>query len=204
LLAITRQVKVAEKANPETLVLKSESQKRAIEQAGVAQAKSQAEVNGLVTSNEEVNAKNRELEAESLSSRKLELAKSLFSTDEAEVFRDSDKLVIRMKNLAFPSGSSTLAPRNFAQLAKVQSVMRDLGEAHITIEGHTDTVGNQRNNQILSDRRARVISDYFVANGIDKDDISTIGYGASRPIAPNTLKEGRSQNRRVDVIIDPK
>jgi hypothetical protein len=109
-----------------------------------------------------------------------------------------------MKGLAFPSGRSTLSSRNFAQLAKVQEVIKDLGDSQVKVEGHTDTVGSQSQNQRLSDERARAIGDYFAANGLNGTDIETVGLGDSKPIAPNKSKEGRAQNRRVDVIVTPK
>lgn len=106
--------------------------------------------------------------------------------------------------MAFPSGGSTLSSRNFAQLLKVQEVIKDLGNSYVTVEGHTDTVGSEKSNQILSVERAQSIGDYLAANGLNSEDISTVGFGDSKPIAPNKSKDGRAQNRRVDVIVTPK
>jgi len=66
----------------------------------------------------------------------------------------------------------------------------------VTIEGHTDNVGGDADNQILSQNRAKSIFDYLVSRGIDKSRLSYKGYGASKPIANNGTAEGRAKNRR--------
>jgi outer membrane protein OmpA-like peptidoglycan-associated protein len=204
LLSITRQVKVTEKSDPESVVLNSELQRNRLRAAAEGQARKQTELVEMETNTDILARENRKLEVEKSGSERLDAAKKEFSSDEADVYRDGDKLVIRMKSLAFPSGSATLAPENFALLAKVQKVIEELGDSHITVEGHTDTVGKPQKNQKLSNERARAIGGYFAANGVDSSDISTVGYGDSKPIAPNKSKEGRAQNRRVDVIVAPK
>ena len=204
LLEVARQVKVARKTDPETMVLRSESQQKVIETAQLDQASKEQEISKLAAASGELSTRNQQLEAGLLSSEKLDNAKAKFSGGEADVYRDGKKLVIRMKGLAFPSGRSTLSSRNFAQLAKVQEVIKDLGDSQVKVEGHTDTVGSQSQNQRLSDERARAIGDYFAANGLNGTDIETVGLGDSKPIAPNKSKEGRAQNRRVDVIVTPK
>jgi outer membrane protein OmpA-like peptidoglycan-associated protein/tetratricopeptide (TPR) repeat protein len=66
----------------------------------------------------------------------------------------------------------------------------------VTIEGHTDNVGNPTDNLILSQNRARSIYDYLVERGIDKSRLSYKGYGETKPIATNSTSEGKAKNRR--------
>lgn len=73
--------------------------------------------------------------------------------------------------------------------------------ATFLIEGHTDSLGNDRFNELLSERRARSVKDYLVAKGIVDSRIQIKGYGATRPIADNNTLEGRSQNRRIEFVV---
>jgi outer membrane protein OmpA-like peptidoglycan-associated protein len=66
----------------------------------------------------------------------------------------------------------------------------------VTIEGHTDNVGNPTDNLILSQNRAKSIYDYIVGKGIDKSRLSYKGYGETKPIASNSTSEGKAKNRR--------
>ena len=72
---------------------------------------------------------------------------------------------------------------------------------YIEIVGHTDDVGNKKENQNLSQLRAWAVSDALIKAGVDPYKIMTVGVGASEPIASNQTKEGRAQNRRVEVLV---
>ena len=72
----------------------------------------------------------------------------------------------------------------------------------LNISGHTDSVGKKAYNQKLSDRRAHAVADYLVNAGVPASSIKSVeGYGASNPVADNKTKEGRAQNRRVEIQI---
>ena len=62
--------------------------------------------------------------------------------------------------------------------------------------GHTDNVGKDEDNLILSERRAKAVYDYLILRGVDPARLTYRGYGESQPIAPNDTPEGRAQNRR--------
>lgn len=68
----------------------------------------------------------------------------------------------------------------------------------IRIEGHTDAIGTDAYNMKLSQRRANSVRDYLIQQGISADRLEAVGYGKSRPIAPNNTAAGRAQNRRVE------
>jgi OmpA-OmpF porin, OOP family len=88
-------------------------------------------------------------------------------------------------------------------LARVRDVAQELGPKNLRIEGHTDSMGSDSVNKTLSQSRAQTIADYFSRNGIDRAILETEGLSFSKPLATNKTKEGRAQNRRVDVIITP-
>jgi OOP family OmpA-OmpF porin len=71
----------------------------------------------------------------------------------------------------------------------------------INVIGHTDSVGPEEYNQQLSVRRATAVKDYMVSQGIDAGIIDVSGQGESSPVADNGTKEGRAQNRRVEIQI---
>ena len=73
----------------------------------------------------------------------------------------------------------------------------------VVLEGHTDSVGTERYNQGLSNRRANSVKSYFVKKGVDSNRITAIGYGESQPRADNATAEGRKLNRRVEIKFKP-
>jgi outer membrane protein OmpA-like peptidoglycan-associated protein len=71
----------------------------------------------------------------------------------------------------------------------------------IEISGHTDNVGTDQANQVLSENRAKAVYQYLIANGIDAGRLSYKGYGETQPIATNDMDEGRGKNRRTEFKI---
>jgi outer membrane protein OmpA-like peptidoglycan-associated protein len=127
---------------------------------------------------------------------------SLFSGNEATVLRKGEELIIRLIGLSFPSGKSTIQPEYYSLLAKVQRALRKFPNSPLTIEGHTDSVGDDRYNENLSYARASSVKKYLMANmGYDETRLTALGYGESRPVASNESKNGRAQNRRIDIVI---
>ena len=130
-------------------------------------------------------------------------AQGLFRPDEAEVFRDGERLVIRLKKLGFRPGEASVTKEGLPLLEKVRLAVASVGPASITIEGHTDASGDAEVNQRLSEQRALAVEEYLELVGVADTEITALGYGDMIPIASNTTKEGRSQNRRVDIILEP-
>ena len=73
----------------------------------------------------------------------------------------------------------------------------------IQIIGHTDDIGNDQDNQILSEKRAQAVFDALVAKGIDANRLSYLGLGESSPISTNETEEGRRKNRRTEFVVLP-
>ncbi len=105
-------------------------------------------------------------------------------------------------NPQFNTGSARLLSRSLQPLDEAVSVLQQDDELKLTIEGHADITGPDAFNQVLSERRAKAVADYFIRKGIDAGRLTTIGYGSTRPIAPNDTAEGRKQNRRVELKLE--
>lgn len=132
----------------------------------------------------------------------LDRARKEFSPQEAEVYQQGDKLLIRLKAMNFSSGRSELPPKSMALLAKVKAVASELNPQEVVIEGHTDSVGTATANEKLSQARAEAVESYLQNNGMSAE-MKAQGYGFKKPIASNRNSRGRAQNRRVDIIVTP-
>jgi len=134
---------------------------------------------------------------------RIKKVKELFKPNEARVIYEGDKITIRLVGLTFPSGQAIIQPEYFSLLSKVQQALRDFPDSHYVIEGHTDALGSARKNKLLSDQRAQSVREYLMANmDMDKNQITSIGYGEEKPIASNETREGRQRNRRIDIVIN--
>lgn len=154
--------------------------------------------------NQELKEKNSDLKSAAVSIRTqkaMEVARSQFSTDEAEAYQQGKNLLIRLKQINFASGRADLPESSLPVLAKVSSVAKSMNASEIKVEGHTDSVGNVSQNKVLSDKRASAVASYFKSNGFN--EVTSAGYGFQKPIATNKSENGRAQNRRVDIIITP-
>jgi outer membrane protein OmpA-like peptidoglycan-associated protein len=104
----------------------------------------------------------------------------------------------------FQSGKSTLNPNARAKLDEVaRALAHQDKDSKILIEGHTDSVGTDEKNQQLSEARANEVKKYLATRGISEDRLTTAGFGESQPIADNKSPEGRANNRRVEIIVQP-
>ncbi len=104
----------------------------------------------------------------------------------------------------FDFDSATLRPEGRATLRGLAAELTaaDATYTSVLVEGHTCTIGPAAYNQDLSTRRAQSVVDYFVEQGVRRDAIRMVGHGEDRPAADNTTREGRIQNRRVEVTTD--
>ncbi|MDH3382884.1 MAG: OmpA family protein [Deltaproteobacteria bacterium] len=152
----------------------------------------------------QVRAEKERLAAEREFQLKFNDVRTFFSPDEAEVYKEGNHLVIRLRAIRFPVGKEVIMPENYGLLSKVQRAIRTFGEPDVTVEGHTDSTGTKVLNDHLSQKRAEAVRSYFVANGtLPEDRIFAVGYGPSRPLATNDTEEGRAINRRIDLVITP-
>ncbi len=151
---------------------------------------------------DQTSRQNDQLQSAAWLDQEYEKATSEFTKDEAEVFKQGDKLLLRLKGLSFANNKSGIGSENFKLLAKVQKVIGDIGSSQIVVEGHTDSSGGKKLNEMLSTQRAESVQSYLIANkNISAEKIKAEGFGDTKPIATNKTAQGRAQNRRVDVII---
>lgn len=147
---------------------------------------------------------NKELKRKEHNDKVVANAAAMFTENEAEVYRKEDLLIIRLRTMDFASGRSDLPSNSMVILNKVKEVIREIGPGKVTVEGHTDAIGAAATNQKLSQDRAQSVMKYFTADKmLENNQIDSIGYGFSKPLATNKTKEGRAQNRRVDIVIKP-
>lgn len=105
-----------------------------------------------------------------------------------------------VEDLTFASNRAELTGNSTAILdTLVAKIKGNPAIDHITITGHTDAQGAADYNQQLSENRANTVRDYFIANGIDGAMLTAVGMGEAQPIADNATREGRAQNRRVEL-----
>jgi outer membrane protein OmpA-like peptidoglycan-associated protein len=102
----------------------------------------------------------------------------------------------------FRVGSAELSQDAMSLLDEAVEILADNTATVLTVEGHTDDVGSDEDNLALSEARAQAVVDYLVAGGIDAARLTAIGYGESRPIADNDTAEGRSENRRIQFVVE--
>ena len=104
----------------------------------------------------------------------------------------------------FASGKAELQPSAQAKLREVAAALTQQNpQATIVVEGHTDRQGSQAFNLDLSTRRAQAVCDYLAMQGVARDRIRAQGLGFSRPLADNKTAEGRANNRRVEIVVQP-
>ncbi len=108
---------------------------------------------------------------------------------------------VAMKNIQFETNSYELENVSLIELAKLIQLMNDNPQIKVQISGHTDNVGNDADNLKLSLNRAKAVVDYLVSKGIDANRLTYKGFGATKPVAPNSTEEGRAENRRTEFTV---
>lgn len=105
-----------------------------------------------------------------------------------------------LRNVFFEFGSAVLLPDSRAELLRLYALLQEHSSMRIQINGHTDDVGDAAANQVLSERRAKAVYDFLVAQGIAASRLGYKGFGATAPMVPNTSPENRQMNRRTEFI----
>ena len=103
------------------------------------------------------------------------------------------------RTILFDTGKATLNPESTSVFVDIIRILNEYPNAKFTVEGHTDSVGSEKLNQSLSEKRANSVRDFLIAEGIAADRLTAIGYGESKPIASNNTRSGRKQNRRTEI-----
>jgi outer membrane protein OmpA-like peptidoglycan-associated protein len=111
---------------------------------------------------------------------------------------DKAKLERAIKLVQFQTGKDVLLDKSYPVLDEVVSVMKQYPEYSLNIAGHTDSQGDDKFNQELSERRAKRCYDYLLSKGMAASRIASTGFGETKPVGDNKTAAGREQNRRVE------
>ncbi|MFZ4057490.1 MAG: OmpA family protein [Ferruginibacter sp.] len=103
-------------------------------------------------------------------------------------------------SILFETGKYTIQKESLPIVDQIFELLKNNPTLKISIEGHTDNVGDATSNKTLSNNRAKAIFDALVAKGIDKSRLSFVGYGQEKPVADNRTEDGRTKNRRVEIV----
>ncbi|HEY6104484.1 MAG TPA: OmpA family protein [Anaeromyxobacteraceae bacterium] len=121
----------------------------------------------------------------------------------AEVKKTQNGLLVQMKNdILFDTGSDALKAEGIVELNKMADILAKYSDDRVRIEGYTDSTGDAKHNQALSERRAVAVKTVLVSRGVQEAQITTQGFGEAKPVASNASTEGRAKNRRVELHID--
>jgi len=120
---------------------------------------------------------------------------------EAPVVAPTATKVVLNADTFFDFDKSSLKPEGRQVLDQVASQADTINLETLIATGHTDSIGTEQYNQGLSQRRANSVKDYLVSKGVSADRIYVEGKGETSPVASNSTREGRAQNRRVEIEI---
>src|SRR5688572_18746273 len=149
--------------------------------------------------------KNLEAEKKARAEAEKRAAAAMASLQEiAKVKEEARGMVITLSgSVLFATGKYELLPIARQKIDEVAKALKDQGYKSILVEGHTDSVGKASDNETLSLKRAESVRTYLVSQGIPSDKIRATGLGSSRSVADNGTADGRANNRRVEIVVEP-
>lgn len=107
-----------------------------------------------------------------------------------------------LRNVLFATGSADLLPISEPELDRLYQLLERYPDLKIKINGHTDDVGDEDSNMLLSENRAKAVQLYLIKKGVSEDRITYEGFGESKPVATNDTAEGRRENRRTEFVLE--
>lgn len=118
--------------------------------------------------------------------------------DTVQTIKENRAIV--MEQVYFETNKYELLPKSYQYLDSLCLLLSKTTN-QIEISGHTDNAGEEKDNQVLSENRAKAVMAYMVSKGISQLRVSATGYGSRKPVASNEAEQGRAQNRRVEFVI---
>ena len=100
----------------------------------------------------------------------------------------------------FETGKSDIKAESQKVIDEIVEMLKTNASLKVSIEGHTDNVGNAASNKTLSESRAKAVMNAIIAKGIDKARLTSKGWGQEKPIADNGTDDGKAKNRRVEIV----
>ncbi|SEI47161.1 Outer membrane protein OmpA [Allopseudospirillum japonicum] len=120
------------------------------------------------------------------------------------VTRNGENIILNMPNaITFANDATQLNSSAYSVLDSVAIVLKEYPKTRVLVAGHTDSIGSESYNQRLSELRANAVGNYLARGGIAISRLMMMGYGESQPVADNRVESGRSQNRRVEIQLQP-
>jgi outer membrane protein OmpA-like peptidoglycan-associated protein len=107
----------------------------------------------------------------------------------------------RLNDIYFDFNSYEMLPESMIVIDEFYQFLIENPSLKISIQGHTDNIGSEQDNLILSDNRAHAVFDHLVKRGISIDRLSYKGFGESKPVESNNTEDGRARNRRTEFVI---
>lgn len=151
-------------------------------------------------------AKNYISESQNLDLRNLRRDKNVkveFKLRPIQIVQIEKEAVVRLNSIFFDFAKAILKPESFPELDRVVKLLNDKPNMTIEVDGHTDNVGPDATNLVLSQKRADAVKAYLVTKGIVADRVKAKGFGETRPLVSNDDEEGgREINRRVEFRIE--
>ncbi|MEP4195167.1 MAG: OmpA family protein [Aliishimia sp.] len=139
----------------------------------------------------------------SLDRQEADLRNSVGNND-VQIENTGDRLIVTLpQDILFATDSFSVRPDLARDLRAVASNLQAYPDSNVQIVGHTDADGDAGYNQTLSERRANAVADVLLDQGIPFGRIQTYGRGESQPVSSNLTPDGKSQNRRVEIVILP-
>ena len=189
---------------------RAEDANRAREEAQQATTREEESARNAQQAREEAEAA-KALAVSSVTAAELSRREADLATEQADSLRrqlenlqlrqTESGVVVTLGDVLFETGKSGLREEAQSSLVEVVDLLQSQPDHKIRIEGHTDSTGDAAANLKLSEQRANKVMDSLVALGVDSARIMAAGMGEDFPISSNETEEGRSQNRRVDVIL---
>ena len=126
----------------------------------------------------------------------------VFNQEGVTIRKEGNNLVLSMPEaILFDFDKAEVKNSVKGSLDILSKALRENNDIKLKIDGHTDYIGTDQYNLVLSVKRANAIKSYLTSNGVNKNNISIEGYGKQNPVASNATSTGRAQNRRVEFII---
>ncbi|MCK9463846.1 MAG: OmpA family protein [Proteobacteria bacterium] len=134
--------------------------------------------------------------------------KKMLASGKIKIRIANNKMIVEMASaILFPSGKAKLSEEGETALAEVASILATIGDRAFQVAGHTDNIPidnkNFGSNWELSAARAVAVVEFLIEKGMAAENLSAAGYADTQPVAGNLSEEGRAQNRRIEIVLQP-
>ncbi|NJO23014.1 MAG: OmpA family protein [Sphingomonadales bacterium] len=120
---------------------------------------------------------------------------------EANACQDALQSIAKTGIIEFDRADAELDPASYSTLERLAAVAGQCPNVRFEVAGHADGDGREENNQRLSERRAQAVLAYLAKSGVPVARMSAVGYGTTRPLAPNTTTDNKAKNRRIEFVV---